>query len=171
TNMSFYTYFESPVGRLLLTSNGKALTGVYFDDHRQDPVFADKSERDDTLQPLAETVKQLELYFSRKLKKFDLPIALVGTEFQKEVWTTLNQIEYGQTWTYGDLACRVGRPNGSRAVGLAVGRNPISIIIPCHRVIGANGKLTGYGGGLWRKEKLLTLEAASVQKRILQAAH
>ena len=108
--------------------------------------------------PLRETIRQLKAYFAGDLEDFDLPLAPMGTPFQQSVWKRLCDIPYGKTISYGELARRVGNPKASRAVGLANGSNPIPIIIPCHRVIGSNGKLTGYGGGLPIKEKLLSLE-------------
>ncbi len=109
-------------------------------------------------QPLREAVRQLRAYFAGELERFDLTLAPEGTPFQLSVWNRLYEIPYGDTISYGELARRVGNPNASRAVGLANGSNPISIVVPCHRVIGSNGKLTGYGGGLPIKEKLLALE-------------
>jgi len=105
-----------------------------------------------------DTISQLDSYFAGGLKQFDLPLAPEGTPFQLKVWQRLCEIPYGETMSYGELARRIGNPNASRAVGLANGANPIPIVIPCHRVIGSNGKLTGYGGGLPIKEKLLALE-------------
>ena len=147
----FYTRMESPVGRLLLAADEAGLRKVLFggepESHwREDPA------------PLAETVRQLRAYFAGELRDFDLPLAPEGTPFQLRVWRELRNIPYGQTISYGELARRVGSPKGSRAVGLANGANPISIVVPCHRVIGSDGKLTGYGGGLENKERLLTLE-------------
>jgi methylated-DNA-[protein]-cysteine S-methyltransferase len=157
--MTLYTYYDSPVQPLLLTSDGAALTGLYMVEHRHGPeVGADWIEQPDAL-PFAETKRQLNAYFAGQLTEFDLPLAPDGTEFQQKVWQELRRIPYGTTLSYGELARRIGNPNASRAVGLANGRNPISIIVPCHRVIGASGKLIGYGGGLSRKEILLTLEA------------
>lgn len=118
--------------------------------------------RQDDLPILMEAARQLEEFFNRERRDFDLPISPSGTDFQMKVWKELCNIPYGETISYGELARRIGNPNASRAVGLANGANPISIIVPCHRVIGANGKLTGYGGGLPRKEKLLALEAGQV---------
>lgn len=159
--MTFYTYYESPVQPLLLTSDGTALTGLYMVKHRHGPeVQTDWIEQSDAL-PFAETKRQLDAYFAGQLTEFDLPLAPEGTAFQQKVWQELQRIPYGATLSYGELARRIGNPNASRAVGLANGRNPISIIVPCHRVIGASGKLTGYGGGLSRKEILLTLEAGT----------
>lgn len=157
--MTLYTYYESPIQPLLLTSNGTALTGLFMVQHKHGPeVGEDWIEQADAL-PFAETKRQLDLYFAGELTEFDLPLAPEGTAFQQKVWEELRRIPYGVTISYGELADRVGNPNASRAVGLANGRNPISIIVPCHRVIGANGKLTGYGGGLSRKEILLNLES------------
>jgi methylated-DNA-[protein]-cysteine S-methyltransferase len=112
--------------------------------------------RDDTQS--TEVIEQLTAYFAGDLKDFDVPLTMAGTDFQRAVWTELQQIPYGETITYGELAERLGRPSASRAVGLANGKNPISIIVPCHRVIGSTGNLTGYGGGLPRKRYLLDFE-------------
>jgi methylated-DNA-[protein]-cysteine S-methyltransferase len=146
-----YTWMESPVGRLLLAADEKGLRQLLF---RGKP---EKGWREDP-EALAEPVRQLRAYFAGELHDFDLPLAPEGTPFQLRVWRELRNIPYGQTISYGELARRIGSPNGSRAVGLANGANPISIVVPCHRVIGSNGKLTGYGGGLENKELLLALE-------------
>jgi methylated-DNA-[protein]-cysteine S-methyltransferase len=156
----YYTETGSPVGTLRLASDGEALVGLYMvEDEDGQEVVGEGWVRDDGVEPFDETKGQLEEYFEGRRRAFDLPLVLRGTEFQKRVWEELLRIPYGVTISYGDLARRVGNPKASRAVGLANGRNPISIIVPCHRVIGANGNLTGYGGGLWRKDALLTLEA------------
>jgi methylated-DNA-[protein]-cysteine S-methyltransferase len=151
-----YTEIESPVGPLLLAADEAGLRAVLFMDgfhkHKPDPTWKHDPA------PLRETVKQLQAYFAGQLQEFDLPLAPEGTPFQQNVWKHLRAIPYGETISYGELAKRIGNPNASRAVGLANGSNPISIVIPCHRVIGSNGKLTGYGGGLPIKEKLLALE-------------
>jgi methylated-DNA-[protein]-cysteine S-methyltransferase len=161
--MTFYTYYDSPVQTLLLTSDGTALTGLYMGKHRHGPeIQTDWVERPDA-PPFTETIRQLDAYFARRLTEFTLPLAPEGTTFQQQVWQELCRIPYGTTLSYGELARRIGNPNASRAVGLANGRNPISIIVPCHRVIGASGKLIGYGGGLARKEILLALEAGGRQ--------
>ena len=161
--MMFYTYYDSPVQPLLLTSDGTALTGLFMVEHRHGPeVGADWREQADA-PPFAETARQLTAYFAGGLTEFDLPLAPQGTDFQRRVWQELRRIPYGTTLSYGELARRLGSPNASRAVGLANGRNPISIVVPCHRVIGANGKLVGYGGGLSRKEILLSLEAGAMR--------
>lgn len=157
--MTYYTTLESPLQSLLLVSNGEALTGLYMNTSLQEAQGSETWICRDDIPPFEETKRQLTAYFEGRLKEFDLPLAPQGTAFQRLVWDALLRIPYGATLSYGELARRIGSPGASRAVGLANGRNPISIIVPCHRVIGANGKLTGYGGGLPNKEKLLTLEA------------
>lgn len=141
----------SPVGTLQLEENGQALTQIAF-------VNA-KSERETALTPLlAAAVEQLEAYFAGSLQRFDLPVTLSGTPFQVEVWQALRQIPYGETRTYAEIAAAVGNPAACRAVGMANRQNPLAIVVPCHRVIGKNGALTGYAGGLDRKWFLLELE-------------
>ena len=151
-----YTQIESPVGPLLLAADEAGLREILFVRGRR-PVRPDPAWKEDKT-PLKETTRQLRSYFAGELEEFDLPLAPQGTPFQLEVWKRLCEIPYGETISYGELARRIGNPNASRAVGLANGSNPIPIVIPCHRVIGSNGKLTGYGGGLPVKEKLLALE-------------
>jgi methylated-DNA-[protein]-cysteine S-methyltransferase len=151
-----YSVIESPIGDLLLTSNGMALTGLFMELHKYGPEPDERSRRDDmALRPVAE---QLSSYFKGELGRFDMLLALVGTEFQKRVWQALREIPFGETVSYGELAQGIGAPRAVRAVGGAVGRNPISIIVPCHRVIGSNGSLTGFGGGMERKRWLLEHE-------------
>lgn len=156
---TYYTRIDSPIESLLLTSDGESLTSLFMVVQRHGPFFSETWQHDDNVKPFAEARKQLAAYFAGELTDFDLPLKMIGTEFQKSVWRELLNIPYGVTISYGELAERVGSPNSSRAVGAANGRNPISIIVPCHRVIGANGKLTGYGGGMERKEWLLTHES------------
>lgn len=151
-----YTQIESPVGPLLLAADDAGLREILFVNGRT-PARPGPSWKKDKA-PLQETIRQLRAYFSGQLEDFELPLAPQGTPFQLKVWQRLCEIKYGQTISYGELARRIGNPNASRAVGLANGSNPIPIVIPCHRVIGSNGKLTGYGGGLPIKEKLLALE-------------
>jgi methylated-DNA-[protein]-cysteine S-methyltransferase len=157
-----YTRIDSPVGGLLLAAAEDGLRVVSFLNGRADKAIPpDPSWREVAAEEsatLRETVRQLRAYWARQLRDFDLPLQPQGTPFQLMVWKQLCAIPYGATISYGELARRVGNPKGSRAVGLANGSNPIAIVIPCHRVIGANGKLTGYGGGLPIKEKLLELE-------------
>ena len=155
--MNAFTYLDSPIGRLLLTSDGCALTGLYMEPHRKAQSMEGWVE-DVTVEPLTAAVQQLTEYFAGNRRTFDLPLRLQGTAFQQRVWHELTKIPFGETWSYGELAKRISKPSASRAVGLANGRNPISILVPCHRVIGADGSLTGYGGGLERKRWLLAHE-------------
>jgi methylated-DNA-[protein]-cysteine S-methyltransferase len=155
--MNAFCYFQSPIGRLLLTSDGTALTGLYMEPSRK-TQSTDGWTQDAAAAPLSATLRQLTEYFGGTRREFDLPLRMQGTDFQKRVWQELTEIPYGQTWSYGELAKRIDNPSASRAVGLANGRNPISILVPCHRVIGADGSLTGYGGGLDRKRWLLAHE-------------
>jgi methylated-DNA-[protein]-cysteine S-methyltransferase len=156
------TTMDSPIGALTLTAVGAVLTGVHMHEQRHLPKIPADSRRDDV--GLAHVVEQLEAYFAGELLDFDLPMQLDGTEFQRRVWASLCEIPYGETISYGELARWVGNPKASRAVGLANGRNPVAIVVPCHRVIGADGSLTGYGGGLERKVWLLEHEAEHVSK-------
>jgi len=157
--MNAFRYVDSPIGRLLLTTDGSALTGLYMETSRT-PLPMNGWTEDATRGCLPETVQQLSEYFAGSRREFELALNLNGTEFQRRVWRELTEIPYGETWSYGQLAARIEKPTASRAVGLANGSNPISVIIPCHRVIGANGSLTGYGGGLPRKRWLLAHEGA-----------
>jgi methylated-DNA-[protein]-cysteine S-methyltransferase len=158
--MIYYTHLDSPVGPMLLTSDGTGLTGLYMEEHKHGEDIQEGWTLSDDAPPFAEVKRQLTAYFDGTLTDFNLPLAMRGTPFQLRVWNELTTIPYGTTISYGELARRVGNPNASRAVGLANGRNPISIIVPCHRVIGSNGKLTGYGGGLPRKAALLSFESS-----------
>ncbi len=153
---AMYTQIDSPLGPLLLAADETGLRCIEFM-NRKTRVRVN-SEWHDDIQLFREPVRQLRAYFVGELEAFDLPLTPVGTPFQLAVWRRLCDIPYGETISYGELARRLGNPNASRAVGLANGANPIPIVIPCHRVIGSNGKLTGYGGGLPIKEKLLALE-------------
>lgn len=149
--MKRFVVVQSPVGDLTLTEENGALTGLYFGRR--------SLEGEEGLTALLERAsRQLEEYFAGKRKQFDLPLSLRGTEFQRQVWAALRDIPYGETRNYGQIAQAVGRPKAVRAVGMANHRNPISIIVPCHRVVGADGSLTGYGGGLENKKFLLALE-------------
>ena len=152
----YYDYFDSPVGRLLLALDGQGLRHVDFEGSSHATPIGDDWERGPGA--LHETRAQLKAYFAGKLRQFDLPLAPHGTDFQQRVWLELLRIPYGATASYGQIAQRVGAANASRAVGAANGQNPISIVVPCHRVIGANGSLTGYGGGLPVKRFLLDHE-------------
>ena len=152
----YYQVVESPIGKLLLAGNDEALCQVHFHGGRDSIGPQAEWEKNDT--PFREAVRQLKAYFAGKLQTFELSLHLEGTEFQQTVWRALQEIPYGETWSYGQLARHIGKPQAMRAVGAANGRNPIPIIIPCHRVIGADGTLTGFGGGLPIKKKLLELE-------------
>jgi methylated-DNA-[protein]-cysteine S-methyltransferase len=154
--MQFHTYLESPLGALLLTGDGEHITGLYMPPQKHAPEPGADWVRNDAV--FAEAIQQLTAYFGGERQQFDLPLKAAGTDFQQRVWRGLLDIPFGETWSYAELARHIGQPGASRAVGLANGRNPISIIIPCHRVIGANGSLTGYGGGLDRKRWLLAHE-------------
>jgi len=166
----FYTTFESPLGPLLLMSDGTALTGLHTDNDKHRPAERSDWVRDDGMAPFAQTIAQLRAYFDGNLTGFDLPLAPQGTAFQMTVWRELCNIPFGTTITYAELARRIGRPTASRAVGHSNARNPISIIVPCHRVIGADNSLTGYAGGLDRKRALLALEAGKSPARGVNAS-
>jgi methylated-DNA-[protein]-cysteine S-methyltransferase len=155
--MITFTTEPSPVGEITLVGDGESLTGLYMTEHRHRPPLPAGARRDPG--PFEDARLQLGEYFAGERTGFDLPLQLEGSEFQLEVWNALLDIGYGETESYGELARRIGRPEAVRAVGLANGRNPVSIVVPCHRVIGASGSLTGYGGGLDRKRFLLELEA------------
>ncbi|MGW3119418.1 methylated-DNA--[protein]-cysteine S-methyltransferase [Streptomyces sp. NPDC001107] len=151
-----HTVIDSPYGPLTLVAADGILCGLYMTEQRHRPPEESFGARDETL--FAEAEEQLEAYFSGDLKEFTLELHLHGTPFQGTVWAQLREIPYGETRSYGELAAALGNPSASRAVGLANGKNPIGIIVPCHRVVGANGSLTGYGGGLDRKRRLLDFE-------------
>lgn len=153
----FHTRIDSPIGALLLTSDGEALTGVFMEEHRHGPRPDDGWRRDGA--PFAAAREQLAAYFAGERTGFELPLAPSGTAFQRRVWEELRRIPFGETISYAELARRVGDPRAVRAVGGANGRNPLSVVVPCHRVIGADGSLTGYGGGIERKRWLLGHEA------------
>jgi methylated-DNA-[protein]-cysteine S-methyltransferase len=156
----FYTTMESPVGPLLLAGDAQGLRLVSFEKSKRAERVQPEWKQDKA--PFAEVIRQLQAYFGGKLKEFDVPLAPEGTEFQLSVWRSLRAIPYGETISYAQLAQRIGNPKAVRAVGLANGCNPIPIIIPCHRVIGSNGSLTGFGGGLANKKKLLALESSQM---------
>lgn len=158
---------DSPIGPLtLVVDDAGALTGVYMAEHAHAPDAAARGVRDDTVAP--EAAAQLVEYFAGTRTSFDLVVAPVGTAFQRRVWAALREIPYGQTWTYGRLAAHLGNPRASRAVGLANARNPLSIVVPCHRVVGTRGSLTGYAGGVARKRWLLDHERDALQGRFRQ---
>ncbi|MEN3583344.1 methylated-DNA--[protein]-cysteine S-methyltransferase [Streptomyces sp. ZYX-F-203] len=151
-----HTVTDSPYGSLTLVAEEGVLCGLYMAGQRHRPP--EESFGDPDRRPFDEAVEQLESYFAGELEEFTLELRMIGTPFQRRVWDRLRAIPYGETRTYGRLAEELGNPGGSRAVGLANGRNPIGIVVPCHRVVGAGGTLTGYSGGLERKRRLLDFE-------------
>lgn len=157
--MIAFRHVTSPVGPLLVAASDDALVAIEFHKNRH-PVKGNGDWREGDNALLRETEQQLRSYFDGDRQMFDLPLAPRGTAFQQQVWATLAKIPYGKTWSYRDLAQRIGKPAAVRAVGAANGRNPIPIILPCHRVVGADGSLTGFGGGLPTKQFLLKLEGA-----------
>jgi len=159
--MTYHTIMPSPLGNILLTADERGLTGINF----QAGQGAKKPPRGsvEAAAPFKEAVAQISAYFRGERKSFDLPLSAAGTAFQRRVWDALREIPYGRTVSYGELAKRLGKPTASRAVGAANGRNPLPIVVPCHRVIGGNGRLTGYYGGTHLKEFLLKLEGAPLR--------
>jgi len=157
---TWMTVVDSPIGPLTLTARDGRINGLHMQDATHRPTDWSDWKRDDA--QFREAVRQVEAYFDGDLKRFDLPLLMEGTEFQRSVWSGLQTIPYGRTMSYGEMAAQVGKPKACRAVGLANGRNPVAVIVPCHRVIGANGTLTGFGGGLDRKEWLLKHEQANL---------
>ncbi|MDH6245140.1 methylated-DNA--[protein]-cysteine S-methyltransferase [Mycobacterium sp. OTB74] len=151
---------QSPVGTITLAGRDGKLRHLRMDDQTYEPSHEGWEPDADAF---PEAVEQLTAYFAGELQEFDLELELLGTEFQRRVWNALLTIPYGETRSYGEIALQIGSPGASRAVGLANGHNPVGIIVPCHRVIGANGSLTGYGGGLHRKKALLELEQSRAE--------
>jgi len=175
--MSWYGSLETPVGTVYVGGSGEGVHRIEFARSEEEAArFLERLERDSGSAPVEDAeasraaVEELRAYFAGERSEFDLPLAPKGTPFQQAVWQALLEIPYGTRATYGAIARRIGRPSGPRAVGMATGRNPISIIVPCHRVVGANGTLTGYGGGLDRKEWLLALESRSSSGAASKAA-
>ncbi|MER5658657.1 MULTISPECIES: methylated-DNA--[protein]-cysteine S-methyltransferase [unclassified Streptomyces] len=157
--MKQHMVIDSPYGPLTLVADDGVLCGLYMVGQRHRPQEETFGERDDTL--FDEVTEQLDAYFAGELKEFTVELRLAGTPFQRSVWDRLRQIPYGETRSYGELAEALGNLGASRAVGLANGKNPVGIIVPCHRVVGASGGLTGYGGGLDRKQRLLDFESGA----------
>jgi methylated-DNA-[protein]-cysteine S-methyltransferase len=163
--MHEHVIIDSPIGPLSLVAADGILTGLYLAAPRSGSARHEPAAEvlgpaaDPASEPFSVAADQLAAYFAGRLTEFSLPLAPAGTPFQRRVWAALQAIPYGQTWSYGQLASKIGNPAAVRAVGLANGRNPIAVVIPCHRVIGSDGSLTGYGGGLDRKRFLLDLEA------------
>lgn len=155
-----HSIMDSPIGPLTIVERDGGLAAIYMVEHAHAPAPESLGERVDDALP--EATRQLGEYFAGERTEFDLPLNAVGTEFQRKVWAALAEIPYGETRTYGEIAVELARPSASRAVGAAVGRNPISIVVPCHRVVGSDGRITGYAGGVERKEYLLALEGAQI---------
>jgi len=154
---TLFSLLDSPIGELLLTGDGHYVTGIWMQSHRSEWKRTRAYERDDVA--LAPARAQLTQYFAGERADFELSLLPEGTPFQRKVWNALCEIPYGETISYGELARRIGQPSAARAVGLANGSNPLPIVVPCHRVIGADGSLTGFGGGIERKRWLLAHEA------------
>ena len=157
--MHYYDLYESPYGQMLLVADGEGLSAVYFDGQKYFPQMGPEWRRDARHGPLRQAKRELAEYFAGERKRFEIALAPEGTPFQRSVWKAISTVDFGQTIAYGELARRAGSPGSVRAAGAATGRNPITIIIPCHRIVGSDGSLTGYAGGLDRKRALLALES------------
>jgi methylated-DNA-[protein]-cysteine S-methyltransferase len=157
--MRYYDFYESPHGQMLLVANDEGISGIYFDGQKHLPRLESAWRRDAGHVLLRQAKRELAEYFGGKRQRFETALAPDGTPFQRAVWKAISTVDFGKTITYGELARRAGSPGNARAAGAATGRNPISIIVPCHRIVGSNGSLTGYAGGLDRKRALLALES------------
>ena len=166
----FAHVMATPIGELYVEASERGVCKALFVDKMSDKPNAELCEDPSVCRHLDEAVMQLDEYFNGKRKEFDLQLDMIGTDFQKQIWQALSDIPYGEHCSYGDLAKAIGNPKSVRAVGAANGRNPVSIIVPCHRVIGKNGALTGYAGGLARKQWLLNLEAPAMASLDLELA-
>ena len=156
--MCFYDTFESPHGKMLLVATEVGVSGVYFDGQKYFLGAKKEWKHDGRHAPLQQAKRELREYFAGRRKRFEVALDPDGTPFQRSVWKAIASVGFGKTITYGELASRAGHPGSARAAGAATGRNPVSIIVPCHRIMGANGTLTGYAGGLDKKRALLSLE-------------
>lgn len=163
--MTGWTTIDTPLGAMVLAVRSDALIGAWFEGQRHFPGLGEGWREQPGHPVLRAAALQLGGYFEGRLRAFELPLALDGTPFQREVWRRISGVGYGRTSTYGELAEALGRPAAARAVGAATGRNPLSIVIPCHRMVGRNGALTGYAGGLPRKRALLELEGVTFRGR------
>ena len=163
-NPTLYTTIDSPIGELLLTGDGQVLSRLSMQ-HGRHPIAIDPRwhRRDE---PFENVRRQLDEYFDGTRRAFEVPLRMEGNSFEIRVWRALREIPYGETVSYGQIAGEIRQPGAARAVGLANGRNPVAVIVPCHRVIGADGSLTGYGGGLARKQLLLDLEAGLIPLQV-----
>jgi methylated-DNA-[protein]-cysteine S-methyltransferase len=167
-NMRFYDTYESPHGRMLLVATEDGVCGVFFNGQKYFPEKEKDWTRDEDHAPLKQAKRELAEYFAGRRKRFEVALDPEGTPFQRSVWRAISKVRFGETISYGELARRAGHPGSSRAAGAATGRNPVSIIVPCHRIMGADGSLTGYAGGLARKRGLLALEG--IGRDLLSAA-
>ena len=158
--MRYYDFYESPHGRMLLVASDEGVSGVYFEGQKYHPDIADGWRHDAGHEPLRQAKRELAEYFAGERTKFETATAPDGTPFQHAVWKAISAVGFGKTITYGELARQAGYPGHARAAGAATGRNPLTIIVPCHRIVGSTGSLTGYAGGLDRKRALLTLEGS-----------
>jgi methylated-DNA-[protein]-cysteine S-methyltransferase len=158
--MRYYDTFQSPQGRMLLVATEDGLAGIYFAGQKYFPKREKEWKRAPTHAPLKKAKRELREYFAGRRKRFEVALDPEGTPFQRSVWKAISKVAFGRTISYGELARRAGAPGSARAAGAATGRNPLSIVVPCHRIVGSNGSLTGYAGGLGRKRALLALEGA-----------
>jgi methylated-DNA-[protein]-cysteine S-methyltransferase len=157
--MRCYDLYESPYGEMLLVALDEGLSGVYFEGQKYHPTIAPEWRRDPHHAMLREAKRELAEYFGGERERFETALAPEGTAFQRAVWNAISSVDFGRTITYGELAQRAGCPGSARAAGAATGRNPLTIIVPCHRIVGSSGSLTGYAGGLGRKRALLAHES------------
>ena len=157
--MHYYDFYASPHGQMLLVAEGEGLSGVYFEGQKYHPQIGAEWRRDARHAPLCQAKVELAEYFAGARERFETALAPVGTPFQQSVWKAISTVGFGKTITYSELARRAGCPGSARAAGAATGRNPLTIIVPCHRIVGSTGSLTGYAGGLARKRALLELES------------
>ena len=164
--MRYYDFYESPHGQMLLVAADDGLSGVYFDGQKYLPQVASQWRRDAQHATLRQARRELAEYFGGARKRFDVALTPEGTKFQRSVWKAISSVGFGETISYGELAARAGCTGSARAAGAATGRNPIGVIVPCHRIVGADGSLTGYAGGLAIKRALLALEAGSAELRL-----
>jgi methylated-DNA-[protein]-cysteine S-methyltransferase len=167
-SVNYYSILKSPIGGLMLVAADSSLTGLYFVGRDHLPATSSRWTRKAQHPVLRTAAKQLREYFSGKRQRFSLPLRLAGTEFQKTIWREIARIPYGKTMSYSDLAKQAGAPQAIRAAGTSTGRNPLSIIVPCHRVVGKNGGMCGFAGGLERKRYLLALENSAPQQYFRQ---
>ena len=162
-NMRYYDFYDSPHGRMLLVATDEGLKGVYFDGQKYHPRPEAEWRSEPGHPILRQAARELAAYFGGERRGFTTPLAPAGTPFQRAVWRAISTVAFGRTITYGELARRCGYPGSSRAAGAATGRNPLTIVVPCHRIVGSDGSLTGYAGGLERKRALLALEGARAE--------